>query len=150
MLRHLLNSSQTRRPLGGYRHHDSIPYLTAASIIRLVHLDSTNSQISSNKINSNKISSNSIHTSSFHFLLLRIPVDLLLCRLPHFLNLLPLSLMLQILLRRHIPYSHLLAVLLPLVGKFKMFLATHYPHASCIGLIMSPSRNKARSVPAAS
>ena len=145
MLRHLLNSSQTRRPLGGYRHRDSIPYLTAASIIRLVHLDSTNSQISSNKI-----SSNSIHISSFHFLLLRIPVDLLLCRLPHFLNLLPLSLMLQILLRRHIPYSHLLAVLLPLVGKFKMFLATLYPHASCIGLIMSLSRNKARSVPAAS
>ena len=147
MLRHLPNSYHTRLPLGDYRHLDLIPCLTV-SIIRLVHLDSTNSQISGHKVSNNKIS-NSSHISSFHFLLLRIPVDLLLCRLPHFLNL-PLPLMLQILPRRHIPCSLLLAVLLPSVGKFKMFLATLYLHASCIGLIMNLSRNKARSVQAAS
>jgi hypothetical protein len=150
MLRHLLNSYRTRRPPGGYRRRDSMPCLTT-SIIRLLHLDSTNSQISDHKFSSNKISSNSSHiSSSFHFLLLRIPVDLLLCRLPHVLNLLLPPLMLQILPRRHIPYSHLLAVLLPSVGKFKMFLATLYLHASCIGLIMNLSRNKARSVLAVS
>ena len=147
MLRHLLNNYHTRLPPGGYRRPDSIPCLTV-SIIRLVHLDSTNSQISGHKICNNKICSNSSHISRFHFLLLHIPVDLLLCLLSHFLNLL-LPLMLQILPRRHIPYSHLLAVLLPLVGKFKMFRATLYLRASCIGLIMNHSRNKARSVQAA-